>query len=152
MNINFLKSINMRKINLVGVVLLLLLGLVGCDKEENQVTDSEKLCLYLNSENIDKTLPIINEFLAGLPSNSEQSFSKEEQNLQALTEWLKSSSCIIDANILCVGGIYTNPPMSEVSFLFKENDVTKKVVLDIPMTNPLRAGICSISEVNENDD
>ena len=141
----------MKKLNLVGVVILLLLGLVGCDKEKKQVTDNEKLCLYLNSENIDETIPIINEFLADLPSSN--SFSEDEQNLQALTEWLKSSSCVIDATILCVSGIYTDPAQSEVSFSFKENDVIKRVVLDILMTNPLKVvKICSISEVNENDD
>jgi hypothetical protein len=144
--------VNIKKLNLVGIILLLLVGLVGCDKEKSQVTDSKKLCLYLNSENIDKTLSIINVFLESLPRNSEQSFSKEEQNLLTFTEWLKSSSCVIDANILCVGCIYTAPPISEISFLFMENNVVKKVVLDIAMTIPLRAGICSISEMNDNND
>jgi len=110
----------------------------------HNVSDSENICLYLNSENIDKTIPIINEFLEGLPSSN--SFSEDEQNLQALTEWLKSNSCVIDATILCVSCIYTYPAQSEISFSFKEGAVTKEIILDIIMTNPLKAKICSIKE------
>jgi len=110
----------------------------------HNVSDSEKLCLYLNSENIDKTVPIINEFLEGLPSSN--SFLGDEQNLQALREWLKSNSCVIDATILCISCIYTYPAQSEISFSFKEGAVTKEVILDIIMTNPLKAKICSIKE------
>jgi hypothetical protein len=59
----------MKQLNLIGLILLLMIGLVGCDKEESQVSDSKKLCLYLNSGNIDKTIPIINEFLTDLPNS-----------------------------------------------------------------------------------
>ena len=141
---------NKKKIKLTGVILLFLFGLTGCGKEKSQGADSEKLCAYFNSENMDKTIPIINEFLAGLPSGD--SFSKDEQNLQALTKWLKSSSCVIDATILCIGCIYTLPAISEISFTFKEKNVIQKVILDIRHTNPMTAGICSISEQNDNED
>jgi len=137
----FFKLMNMKQLNLIGLVLLLLVGLVGCDKK-GQVTDSEKLCLYLNIENINKAIPIINDYLAGLPSSN--SFAEDEQNLQALTKWLKSSPCIIDATILCVSCIYTLPAQSEISFSFKEGEVTKVVTLDILMSSPLKAGICKI--------
>jgi len=128
----------MKKLSLIGIVLLLLVGLVGCDKE-GQVTDSEKLCSYLNIENINKTIPIINDYLASLKSNL-----NDEQKLQSLTEWLKSSSCVVDVTILCVSCIYTLPAQSEISFSFKEGEVTKVVTLDILMSNPLKAGICKI--------
>jgi hypothetical protein len=130
----------------IAICLAGLTMLSGCDKKEEQVTDSEELCLYLNSGNIDKTIPIINEFLAGLPNGN--SFSEDEQNLQALTEWLKSSSCIIDASVLCVSCIYTLPAQSEVSFSFQEGEITKVVTLDISMSKPLKAGICNIQEVS----
>ena len=137
----------MKKLNLIGAILLLLVGFVGCDKEKGQVTDSEKLCLYLNSENIDKTIPVINNYLADLPSSN--SFSEDEQNLLALTEWLKSSSCIIYATILCVSCIETLPEQSEVSFSFQEGEITKVVILDISMSNPLKAiRICNMQEVS----
>ena len=136
----------MKKLKLIGVILLLLVGFVGCDKEEGQATDSEKLCLYLNSGNIDKTIPIINEFLAGLPNSN--SFSEDEQNLQTLAEWLKSNSCVTDATVLCVSCIETFPEQSEVSFSFQEGEIEKVVTLDISMSKPLKARICSIQEIS----
>jgi hypothetical protein len=104
-------------------------------------TGSEALCLYLNSKDIDKTIPVINDYLASLNSHL-----SEEQKLQALTEWLKSNSCVIDASILCIACIYTNPPQGEISFSFQEGESTIEVILDILMTNPLKASICSINE------
>ena len=106
-------------------------------------------CSYLNVENIDKTIPFINDFLAGLPSSS--SFAEDEQNLQALTIWLKSKPCIIDASILCVSCIYTLPAQSEIAILFEENGKTVKVVFDILMSNPLKAiRVCSIDYIYGN--
>ena len=67
----------MKKLNLIGLILFLFVGFVGCDK----TTDSEKPCLHLNSKNIDKTIPIINNYLSSLKSNL-----NDEQKLQALTE------------------------------------------------------------------
>ena len=128
----------MKKLSLIEIILLLLAGLVGCNKD-GQVTDSEKLCSYLNIENINKTIPVINDYLASLKSNL-----NDEQKLQSLTEWLKSSHCVIDATILCVSCIYTLPAQSEISFSFKEGEVTKVVTLDIVMSNPLKVGICKI--------
>ena len=132
----------MKQSNIIGLVLLLLTGFVGCDKEEAQVTGSEKLCPYLNIENINKAIPVINDYLASLPSSN--SFAEDEQNLQSLAKWLKSSPCIIDATILCVSCIETFPEQSEVSFSFKEGEVIKVVTLDIFMSSPLKAGICKI--------
>ncbi len=128
----------MKQLNLIGLILLLLIGLVGCDKK-GQATDSEKLCSYLNIENINKTVPIINDYLASLKSNL-----NNEEKLQSLTEWLKSSSSVIDAAILCMSCISTLPEQSEISFSFKEEEVTKVVILDISMSNPLKARICKI--------
>lgn len=132
----------MKQLNLIGLMLLLLIGFVGCDKE-TQVTDNEELCSYLNIKNINKTIPVINDYLASLKSNL-----NDEEKLQSLTEWLKSSSCIIDATILCVSCIETLPEQSEISFSFKEGGVTMVVTLDISMSNPLKAGICKIQGAN----
>ena len=51
-----------------------------------------------------------------------------------------------ETTILCVGCIYTLPAISEISFSFKEKKVIQKVILDIRHTDPMTAGICSISE------
>ena len=135
---------NSRKVVAIAICLAGLTMFLGCDKKEEQVTDSDKLCLYLNSGNIDKTIPIINEFLAGLPNSN--SFSEDEQNLQALAKWLKSSSCVIDATVLCVSCIETLPEQSEVSFSFQEGEITKVVTLDISMSKPLKSRICNVQE------
>lgn len=125
---------NAQKFNFAGIILLLLLGLCGCDKEKSKDATKEDFCLYLNSENIDKTIPIINDYLSSLKSNL-----NDEQKLKALTEWLKSCPCIIDATILCVSCIYTDPAQSEISILLKENGMTGVFILDILMSNPLTA-------------
>ena len=131
----------LRKI--VLVLLTVVFVFVGCDKGNNQETSNEELCLYLNSENLDKTIPIINDYLAGLKGNL-----NDEQKLQEFTKWLKSHSCVIDATILCVSCIETFPAQSEISVSFKENEITVIAVFDILMSNPLKAvRICSINFV-----
>ena len=137
---------NLRKVVAIAICLASLTMFSGCDKKEKQVTDNEKLCLYLNSGNIDRTIPIINRFLAGLPNSNR--ISEDEQNLQALVKWLKSCSCVINASILCVSCIETLPEQSEISFSFQEGEITKLVTLDISMSKPLKAGICNIQEIS----
>ena len=132
---------NLRKVVAIAICLVGLTMFSGCDKAV-QVTDSGKLCEYLNIENINKAIPIINDYLASLPSSN--SFAEDEQNLRALTKWLKSNTCIIDATILCVSCIETLPEQSEISFSFKEGEVTIVVTLDILMSTPLKARICKI--------
>ena len=125
---------NTKQLNVIGIIFLLLLGLTGCNKEESREISNDEFCLYLNSENIDKTIPIINEFLAGLPKKMD-----EEQKLQALTKWLKSCSCIIDATIFSEPFMYTmGSRMSEILLSFKENGITKDLIIDVAMTNPLQ--------------
>jgi ABC-type phosphate transport system, periplasmic component len=130
----------MKIFNLAIIILLLLFGFASCDKESSQEKSKEEFCLYLNSDNMDKTIPIINDYLAELKSDLD-----EIQKMQAFTEWLKSCPCIIDATILCVSCIYTLPAQSEISMIFKENGTTVEVILDISMSNPLKAGICAIN-------
>ena len=111
------------------------------DKDEDNTT---AFCFYLNLENIDKTIPVINDYLESLESHL-----NDEQKLQALVTWLKSSPCVIDANILCISCIYTLPAISEISFSFQEEGATIEAVLDIVMTDPLNARICSIKEISQ---
>jgi hypothetical protein len=106
----------------------------GCSNEiGNEEIVDEKFCPFVNVENIDKTGPSIDEFLTGLNNDL-----TVEQQLQELTAWLKFHACITDATILCNSCIYTNPPMSEIAVSFIENGITKTIVLDIKMTNPLK--------------
>ena len=144
----------MKKLYLIGILLLLLLGFDGCNKKGNIETGNkeevietdneeevneeeiiefgnEEFCLYVNSENMDKTIPIINDYFASL-SNS----LNDEQKLQKLTKWLKSCSCIIDATIVGEPFIYMYT-VSEILISFKENGITKDLILDVTM-NPLQ--------------
>jgi hypothetical protein len=99
------------------------------DEQENSEEQS-----HFNVVELNKTIPGINEFLAGLPSES-----TDEQKLEALTAWLKSYSCINDATILCISCIETLPTQSEISISVNKNGKTEDYILDILMSNPLKA-------------
>ena len=99
-------------------------------KPEEEEENKEKICSFVNVEDIDKTIPFIDEFLAGLSNDLD-----DEQKLQALAVWLKSQPCIDDVLVLCQSCAETNPPTSEILVWFE----TQKLVLDILMDNPLKA-------------
>ena len=62
---------------------------------EPEIIDDKDFCKYLNMEDINKTIPIINEFLAGLPDGI-----AIEQVYESLATWLNSFSCDVNARIL----------------------------------------------------
>jgi len=130
---------------LKNIVIILILAFVAsaCEKDsETQFNDNNvEFCSYLNLDDIDKTIPIMNDYLSELKSDL-----SDEQKLQAFTKWLKSYSCVSDADILCVSCIKTLPEQSEISIMFIEERTVMVAVLDILMSNPLQAvRICSIS-------
>jgi hypothetical protein len=118
------------------IVSALICGVIftSCGSDKAERTDNEEFCLNFNSENMNKTIPVINKFLTGLKNNL-----NDEQKLQALTEWLKSHPYINDATILCVSCIYTLPAQSEISSSINEDGKTEDFILDIWMSNPLIA-------------
>ena len=136
----------MKKLKSFSIILVFLLGLIGCNKEEipeigreNPEIDNKEFCLYLNSENMDETIPVINEYLESLLNNL-----SDKQKLEQLTNWLKSAPCIIDATIVCescISGMNT-PTMSEILISFEENGIVKDFIYDIVMTDPLRVAFC----------
>lgn len=120
----------------IGIMLLLLLGFSGCsndDEFEMGKIEMEEFCLYVNTEDIDQTIPSINDFLATLPSQL-----SDNQKLQKLSEWLMLYPCVTEVAIVCESCIRTNSMVSEMMISFKENEITKDLILDIAMTNPLR--------------
>ena len=128
----------MKKILIKHTVVLLILVVVtaGCHKQPNNVDGNEaneNFCSYLNVENIDKTIPIVNEFLNGLSA-----YLDAPQQLEELVAWLLSCSCIIDATVECESCTETKPPQSEILISFDENGTTKKFLLEVSMTWPLR--------------
>ena len=128
-----------KKVTAVMLCMILsgLFLVAGC-KKDNSVTsyepEEDEFCGYVNMENIDKTIPVINVFFESLSDDL-----NDEQQLQALVTWLKSFSCIIDATVLCQSCNGTSPSMSEIAISFDENGITKDFILAISMSNPLQA-------------
>ena len=106
-----------------------------CDADSDaKEFNKDEFCAYVDTENIDKTIPLVNKFLSGLSDNLDES-----QKLQHLATWLKSCPCVIDATIFCVSCVKTLPVGSEVVVSFNENGEVKELNLCILMSNPLRA-------------
>ena len=118
------------------MVCVLFLTSTGCGKQSNNANDeTEKFCSYIYEENIDKTIPLVNDFLSGLSIEV-----NEEQQLQELIEWLKSCSCIIDVTFLYQSFEYEDaPPMSVLSVSFEENEENKESFLYLSMASPIKA-------------
>ena len=110
----------------------------GCRKtvktdDENVLDACEDFCLYVDVENIDQTIPLIDVFLASLSNDL-----TNEQKLNELIECLKSQPCINDVTVLCQSCIETDPPTSEIAVSFDKEGITKKIVLCISMGYPLK--------------
>ena len=111
----------------IPVILLLLTIIFAVCKKQNEKDDD--FCLYANTAYIDETIPLVNEFLAGL---SEDLIAG--QQLQALAEWFKSKPCIIDATVECPSCTY----FSNFIISFDEDGITKEFLLYFSF-NPLKA-------------
>jgi hypothetical protein len=96
-------------------------------------------CSFLSTAHLNKTIPVINGFLARLPSDSGEQSLTDEQKLLALTEWLKSCPAVIDATILQISGNNTDPAHRKINISINENEKTDVFILDILMSNPLKA-------------
>ena len=118
----------------VVILLMLAIGTAGCDKEVgNSEISKKEFCSFVNEKNIDETIPIVNEFLDGLSKKM-----NDEQKLQALTKWLKSCPCVIDASIFrTVFSGFMQKTIAEILISFDENGITKELILDVSMTNSL---------------
>jgi len=87
------------------------------------VPEEEDFCSFLNVENIDKTIPFVDDFLSGLSANIDG-----EQKLQELAEWLRLQPCIVDAAVLAEAG--------KIALTFDENGITNQFIMEVSMTNP----------------
>jgi len=124
-----------RKVFILNHTLMLfILAIVtaGCNREKShkfdENADKELFCSYVSVENIDRTIPIVNEFLSGLSG-----YLNNDQQLQELTAWLKSQPCIVDAAVF-----KETPTASEILFLFDESGTTKDLIFVISMTKQLK--------------
>ena len=118
----------------------------GCGTEKQKAVE---FCSLVSMENIGKTIPIVNKVLSDMDSDWD-----DEQKLQELIDWLNEQPCIIEADVLCQSCMETDPPMSQILISFDENGMTKEFILDVLMTNPLKAAgyrEYEISEITHNN-
>jgi hypothetical protein len=110
-----------------GIVLVLAVSVLGCDKYHGKGSDDNvDFCSCLNLENINKTIPVINEFLAGLPANT-----TKEQTFESLETWLNSFPCDVDAKILYETDlIWGEEKMYGVAISVRDGDKIRELELD----------------------
>lgn len=78
------------------ILLMIAVGTIACDKEtDKEINDDKDFCSCLNMEDISKTIPIVNEFLANLPDNI-----SKEKTFEELVTWMNSFSCDVNAKII----------------------------------------------------
>ena len=58
----------MKKIVLMIISALIFVGIAGCNKKisEDEEISKDEFCSYINVENMDKTIHVINDYLANL--------------------------------------------------------------------------------------
>ena len=99
----------------VFVYIALLLIWAVCAAGCNKNNENGDFCSYLNAENMNKTIPFIDNFLSSLPDKLD-----DGQRLDTLAAWLKSQPCICEAVVLCQ--LCINTPISKLSFSSDEKD------------------------------
>ena len=123
MTTNIMKSV----LKNVIIVLILAISVSACDKDpEIGSTDNDEFCSCLNLEDINKTIPAINEFLAGLPDSINR-----EQTFESLETWLNSFPCNVGAKILYgTDMIWGQEQMCGVAISVKDGDKIRELELD----------------------
>ena len=134
--------LNLRNVVVIAICLAGMTIFSSCDKEKFVDFDNEEFCLCANLEDFHKTAPAINAYLEHLTNDW-----SDEQKSQALTEWLNSKPCVIDAKledvytdrdcmITCSPGRYGN-----ISILLDDNGMTRELALSIfgEYSKPLQA-------------
>ena len=117
------------------MALMLAAMFFACQKNE---PEPEDFCSFANVENIDKTIPFVNQFLGGLSAGL-----SDEQQLGELVAWLKAQPCITDATLI------SGDPR-QVHIWFEESGETKRFFMDVSMEKPLK--ITGFHEYEEPED
>jgi hypothetical protein len=108
------------------IVLTLVIGIFACNKDPEIALNNNAFCSCLNLEDINKTIPLINEFLAELPESI-----STEQTFESLETWLNSFSCSVDAKILYgIDLIWGQEQMYGVSISVKDSEIMRELELD----------------------
>jgi len=112
------------------IMLVVIAALSACDKSEIVYGGEGEFCSCFNLEDINKTVPAVNEFLAGLPDNItlKTDDKSKEQIFKSLAEWLNSFNCNIYATVtngtdMSIGRITA----TGVSVLVKDNETVREL-------------------------
>ena len=106
-------------------------GLASCisdleEKRDAGVVDDMEFCACVSLEDIDKTIPAVNQYLGTLNKNRDN-----EQRLHALAAWLKSFPCIIDSRMIQNETMPGFPPKTDIAFSFMDDEIIRELLLDI---------------------
>ncbi len=123
-NTNYMK-------NLILIIIILNSFLFSCNENKIDCSD-EEFCSFVSNNEYDKTGNLIDTFCATLVTEN------EEDNIEKLKEWLECKSCIKNVKIECNSCIFTNPPQSELSVVFRLNGDFVTKTLDILMSKPMK--------------
>ena len=104
-------------------IVLILAGIFSSCTEKPVDPEPKDFCSCVNSKDFEQTIPFINEALGDL------------DDVRLLAAWFKSQPCIADALYFVNTGTNT----CEFLILFEEDGITKKIILDVSMTIPLKA-------------
>jgi len=118
----------------IGVIIMALAICISACEKDNEMKFSGNdvgFCSYFNLENIHKTIPIVNEFLAELPDDTSR-----EQTFELLVEWFNSFSCGIDARILRrVDIIWGQEVIIGVGISIKDGERIRRLEVDFAIIN-----------------
>lgn len=118
--------------------LIVAIGTYACNEaaemeSENEVKYEQEVefCSCLDLENINKTIPIVNDFLAGLSDDI-----SEEQTFESLVVWLNSFPCDLNATILYgIDMIWGNEQMRGVAISIKDKEIVRELELDFAIVD-----------------
>ncbi|QLH28385.1 MAG: hypothetical protein HWD63_02640 [Candidatus Parvibacillus calidus] len=125
----------MKQSILLGMVILLYMVFSGgCAKDSVLCTDDGIFCGSMVNYVDEKALAAINSYL-----NRQEKNQADSVKLRLLKDWLECKSCIQEVRILCNSCIETYPAQSELSVGLTGSEPDNVLVLDILMSNPLKA-------------
>ncbi len=121
-------------------VTFMIFFMTTCDKD-SPVEDllvmpqDTTFCGYIDAERFDKTRIFMDSFLLKLPKNHSIVAS-----LDTLVLWLNQKECVLDAQVICYGCLFSLPPKGEIGLKLKIKSQIVKGVFTVKHNNPL---ICS---------
>ena len=91
------------------------------------------LCVDFDIENIENSIPVINEFLSALPD-----ILSGEQKIKELEKWLNIHFCIAVASVEHYSAVKTNPPTGEIIIRAMDGrGVLRAYYMDVQWTSPM---------------